>query len=58
MNIIRKIFKDWIIPIISAIILTFIINKFIFFNASVPSGSMLLKPVCSVPRLPASGVIQ
>lgn len=41
MNIINKIFKDWILPIIAAIIIAFIINKLIFFNVTVPTGSML-----------------
>lgn len=41
MDIIKKIFKDWILPIIAAIIIAFIINKVIFFNVSVPTGSML-----------------
>lgn len=41
MNIINKIFKDWIVPIIAAIIIAFIINKLIFFNVTVPTGSML-----------------
>ena len=41
MDIIKKIFKDWIVPIIAAIIIAFIINKLIFFNVTVPTGSML-----------------
>jgi signal peptidase I len=41
MDIIKKIFRDWIIPIIAAIIIAFIINKLIFFNVTVPTGSML-----------------
>jgi signal peptidase I len=41
MDIIKKIFKDWILPILAAIIIAFIINKVIFFNVSVPTGSML-----------------
>lgn len=41
MDIIKKIFKDWIIPIIAAIIIAFIINKLVFFNVTVPTGSML-----------------
>ena len=41
MDIIKKIFKDWILPIIAAIIIAFIINKLIFFNVTVPTGSML-----------------
>lgn len=38
---IKKIFQDWILPIIAAIIIAFIINKLIFFNVTVPTGSML-----------------
>jgi len=41
MNIVKKIFKDWIVPIIAAIIIAFMINKFVFFNVTVPTGSML-----------------
>mgnify|MGYP001564696346 CR=1 FL=1 len=41
MDLVKKIFKDWIIPIIAAIIIAFIINKVIFFNVTVPTGSML-----------------
>lgn len=41
MNIVKKIFQDWILPILAAIIIAFIINKVIFFNVTVPTGSML-----------------
>ncbi|MCB2299388.1 signal peptidase I [Clostridium tagluense] len=41
MDIIKKVFKDWILPILAAIIIAIIINKVIFFNVSVPTGSML-----------------
>lgn len=41
MDILKKVFKDWILPILAAIIIAFIINKVIFFNVSVPTGSML-----------------
>lgn len=41
MNIVKKIFKDWIVPIIAAIIIAFMINKFVFFNVIVPTGSMI-----------------
>ncbi|WP_300382186.1 signal peptidase I [Clostridium sp.] len=33
--------SEWIIPIISAIILAIIINKFIMFKVLIPSGSMI-----------------
>ena len=41
MDIAKKIFRDWVVPIIAAIIIAFIINKLIFFNVTVPTGSML-----------------
>ena len=41
MDFAKKIFKDWIVPIIAAIIIAFIIKKVIFFNVTVPTGSML-----------------
>ncbi|MBU3160572.1 signal peptidase I [Clostridium frigoris] len=41
MNLVKKIFQDWILPIFAAIIIAFIINKVIFFNVTVPTGSML-----------------
>ena len=41
MDIVKKIFRDWVLPIIAAIIIAFIINKVVFFNVSVPTGSML-----------------
>lgn len=37
----KGLFKEWIIPIISAIIIAFLINKFLFFNVVVPTGSMI-----------------
>lgn len=36
-----KFIKEWIIPIISAIAIAFLINKFLFFNMEVMSGSMI-----------------
>lgn len=41
MDIMKKVFKDWILPIIAAIVIAFLINKFVFFNVTVPTGSML-----------------
>jgi signal peptidase I len=38
--ILKKIIKDWIVPIISALIIALLINKFIFFLILVPTGSM------------------
>jgi len=33
--------KDWVIPIVLAILIALIVNKFIFFNIVVPTGSMI-----------------
>ncbi len=46
MNGIIKFLKDWIVPIIVAVILATLINKFLFFNVRVPTGSMFptIKP--------------
>lgn len=41
MSLAKKIFQDWILPIVAAIIIAFIINKVVFFNVTVPTGSML-----------------
>jgi signal peptidase I len=39
---IKTFFKEWVIPIISALILAVLINKFVFFNVYLPpSGSMI-----------------
>lgn len=37
----KRIFKEWIIPIISALGIALLINKFIFFNVYVPTKSMV-----------------
>lgn len=37
----ESFFKEWIVPIISAILIAILINKFIFFNVTVPTGSMI-----------------
>ena len=46
MTIIRRIFSDWIMPIVIAAIIALAINKFLFFQVSVPSESMFpaIKP--------------
>lgn len=41
MDFAKRIFQDWILPIVAAIIIAFIINKVVFFNVTVPTGSML-----------------
>lgn len=40
MNKIRNFVKDWMLVIAFAVIIAVVINKFIFFVISVPSGSM------------------
>ena len=34
-------FKEWVLPIISAIVICLLLNKFVFFNVQVPTGSMI-----------------
>ena len=34
-------FKDWVLPILAALAIAFLVNKFIFFNVYVPTGSMI-----------------
>lgn len=36
----KKFLQEWIIPVLIAVVLAFLINKFIFFNVGVPTGSM------------------
>lgn len=40
MKQLKNFSKDWLLPIFAAIILATLINKFVFFNITVPSGSM------------------
>lgn len=35
-----KFFKEWIVPVLLAIVLAILINKFVFFNVGVPTSSM------------------
>ena len=37
----ESFFREWIVPIITAIFIAILINKFIFFNVTVPTGSMI-----------------
>ncbi|MGL4742056.1 MAG: signal peptidase I [Sarcina sp.] len=39
-NVFIKLLKDWIIPVLCAIVLAFLINKFLIFKVEVPTGSM------------------
>ncbi len=38
---VKNFFKDWIVPILAALAIAVLINKFIFFNVYVPTGSMI-----------------
>ncbi|MGH4139072.1 signal peptidase I [Clostridium sp.] len=40
MKLLKQVSKDWLLPIIAAIILATLINKFLFYNVKVPSESM------------------
>jgi len=40
MKFLKKIIKDWLFPIVVAIIVATLINKFLFYQVMVPSGSM------------------
>lgn len=42
----KKFLKEWAAPVLIAVVLAFLINKFIFFNVGVPTGSMFptIKP--------------
>lgn len=40
-NLTTKFLKDWILPILCAFLLAFLIRKFVFFKVKVPTGSML-----------------
>ncbi len=33
--------KDWCLPVVIAIVLAILLNKFVFFNIEVPTGSMI-----------------
>lgn len=35
-----KFIKDWVIPILIALVITVLINKLVFFNIQVPTSSM------------------
>ncbi len=34
-------FKEWVIPILSALVIVFLLRQFVFFNVYVPTGSMI-----------------
>lgn len=40
-NFLIKLISDWIIPILIAVILAFLINKFVIFKIEIPSESMI-----------------
>lgn len=37
----KRIFQDWVAPILIAIVLAVLINKFLFFTVTIPSESMV-----------------
>ncbi|WP_054876393.1 signal peptidase I [Oxobacter pfennigii] len=37
---VKKFFKEWIYPIILALVIAVLINKFLFFKSKIPSSSM------------------
>jgi signal peptidase I len=39
-NLLKHFIKEWLLPIFVAIILAFLINKFVFYNVKIPSASM------------------
>ncbi|MDT8718705.1 signal peptidase I [Clostridium sp. 19966] len=41
MTLYKKIFKDYIIPVLVALVLTLLINKFLLFKIYIPSESMV-----------------
>lgn len=41
MKIITNIIKEWVLPLIVAVFLAILINKFLVFKIKVPSGSMI-----------------
>ncbi len=38
---IEKLFQGWFFPLVCAIVLALLINRFVFFKVTVPTGSML-----------------
>lgn len=36
-----KFFKDWVMPVVIALFIVFLINKYVFFNIEVPTESMV-----------------
>ncbi|OOM68530.1 signal peptidase I [Clostridium sp. BL-8] len=36
-----KFFKEWVVPIVCALAIAFLLRKFVFFNVYVPTGSMI-----------------
>ncbi|WP_138207944.1 signal peptidase I [Haloimpatiens lingqiaonensis] len=40
MYFVKNFFKEWVVPVLAALILAFLINKFVFFFISVPTESM------------------
>lgn len=40
-NLINHIVREWVIPILAAFLLAFLVNKFLIFRIEVPTGSMI-----------------
>lgn len=36
----KKLIQEWVLPLTAAVILALLVNRFIFFNSSIPSESM------------------
>ncbi|MGL5066588.1 MAG: signal peptidase I [Sarcina sp.] len=36
-----KLIKDWVVPVVCAMVIAILINKFLFFKVEVPTGSMI-----------------
>lgn len=36
-----KFIKEWVVPILSALVIAFLLKHFVFFNVYVPTGSMI-----------------
>ena len=40
-NKLLKFAKDWVVPVVAAMVIAILINKFLFFKVEVPTGSMI-----------------
>lgn len=37
----NNFFKDWVLPVVCALFIVFLLKRFVFFNVYVPTGSMI-----------------